>query len=291
MSGQKIIGIDLGGTNVRVGLVEDNKLRNISSVSIHAEGDAEQVMGELFDLVDRSMVPAVEAIGIGVPSVVDTEKGIVYDVQNIPSWKEVHLKEAMEERYHRPVLVNNDANCFALGEKYFGKSQNVHSLVGVIIGTGLAAGIIIDDHLYAGSNCGAGEFGMVDYRDRYYEYYASGQFFQNVHNMKGERAYRKAQKGGQCALAMFDELGEHIGNAIKMILYTFDPEQIILGGGVSRAFPYFKRAMWKRIHTFAYHKSLKSLKVEVSELDNTGVLGAAALYYDYEENSSPESFN
>jgi glucokinase len=152
-------------------------------------------------------------------------------------------------------------------------------MVGLIIGTGIGAGIIIDDRLYAGSNCGAGEFGMVDYRDQYYEYYASGQYFENVHNTKGEVVYQKAQKGDPAALAIFEELGEHIGNAIKMILYTFDPEEVILGGSVSLAYPYFEKTMWERVRTAAYHKSLEKLRVEISELDHSGILGACALCY------------
>src|SRR5690606_24955530 len=117
-----------------------------------------------------------------VPSVVDVDKGIVYDVQNIPSWKEVPLKAIMEERYGVPVQVNNDANCFALGEKYFGQGRDSKAFIGLTLGTGLGAGIILNDKLYAGPNCGAGEFGMVPYLDYHYEYYASGQFFTLLHH-------------------------------------------------------------------------------------------------------------
>jgi glucokinase len=279
-----ILGIDLGGTNARAGIVEDGMPKNVNSISIHSEGSANEVMNELLNLIDQTMDSSVEAIGIGVPSVVDIEEGVVYDIQNIPSWKEVHMKEVLEEQYHRPVLVNNDANCFALGEKYFGKGRNIHSMVGLIIGTGIAGGIIINDQLYTGANCGAGEFGMVDYQDQYYEYYVSGQYFENVYHTKGEEVFRKAQKGDQTALSIFEEFGVHLANAIKMILYTFDPEQIILGGSVSRAYPYFKSSMRERIHTLAYHKSLEKFRVEVSELNNGGILGAAALYYNYQGN-------
>ena len=119
----------------------------------------------------------IKAIGIGVPSVVDTHTGIVYDVQNIPSWKEVAIAQKMQELYKLPVLVNNDANCFALGEYHFGKGKGTKSMVGVTIGTGIGAGIIINGKLYCGPNCGAGEFGMIGYLDKVVEYYASGQFF------------------------------------------------------------------------------------------------------------------
>ena len=283
MSRKKVMGIDLGGTNVRAGIINNDKLDDVISVRIHSDGSVDEVMKDIFGLLDEAIDPSVEAIGIGVPSVVDVEKGIVYDVVNIPSWKEVHLKELMESRYHIPVLVNNDANCFALAEKYFGKGQDAHSMIGLIIGTGMGAGVIINDRLYAGSNCGAGEFGMVAYMDKYYEYYASGQFFQNIHRTTGERVYQKAMEADKTALEIFEELGVHIGNAINMILYTYDPELIIFGGSVSGAYEYFEKSMWRRIKTFAYPKSLEKFRIEVSELENGGVLGAAALYYDYEK--------
>lgn len=280
MDKNRILGIDLGGTNVRAGIVSQDKLENIVSTRIPADGTVNEVLEVIFNLVDPLATQQIEAIGIGVPSVVDIDKGIIYDVQNIPSWKEVALKEIMQQRYHRPVFINNDANCFALGEKYFGKGKNFHSMIGLTIGTGLGAGIIINDKLYAGVNCGAGEFGMVEYRDQYYEYYASGQFFENCYQMNGEVVFKKAQDGDPLSLMIFEELGTHLGNAVRMILYTFCPGLIVLGGSISKAYPLFQKTMWERIHQYVYSNTLNQFHMEVSELENCGVLGAASLYYD-----------
>lgn len=276
----KLLGIDLGGTNVRVGLVEDNSLINVVSSPISKYSEESVILGEIFQLIDQLMDKDVAGIGVGVPSVVDTEKGIVYDVQNIPSWKEVHLKEILEKKYGAAVYVNNDANCFAAGEKYFGKMKNYRNGVGMIIGTGLGAGIFTDGRLYSGTNCGAGEFGMIPYKDSIYEMYCSGQFFKNEFNISGEEAYSRALKGDKDALNMFSLLGGHIGNAVKVVLYTYDPEIIILGGSVSKSFELFKEGMWKEVNSFAYQNSLKKLVIETSELNQVSLLGAAALYYD-----------
>lgn len=275
-----VIGIDLGGTQIRGGLVKENSLSAVIAEKISANGSQEVVIEELFGLTDSLINGEVSAIGIGVPSVVDVAQGIVYDVQNIPSWKKVPLKKMMEDRYHVPVLVNNDANCFVLGEKYFGQGTSAHSFVGLTIGTGLGAGIIVQDKLYAGPNCGAGEFGMVDYLDQYYEYYASGQFFKNCYQTSGEEIFMKAETGNRDALRILSEFGKHLGNAIKMILYTFDPQMIIMGGSIREAYPYFQKSLWERINTFAYPNSLKKFEIKISTLDHSGVLGAAALYYD-----------
>jgi glucokinase len=281
MNDKKIIGIDLGATNIRGGLVSGNKLSEIYSKRIKSEGTAEEVLKDVFAIIENFIGEDTAAIGIGVPSVVDVKQGIVYDVQYIPSWKEVHLKKIIEDRYHIPVMVNNDANCFAIGEYYFGKGAGNENMIGLTIGTGLGAGIIINRRLYAGPNCGAGEFGMVEYLDYCYEYYASGQFFQNVHKINGEEVFQRAKSGDQPARNLYGEMGIHLGNAVKLIMYTYDPSIIILGGSVRFAYPYFGETMWERIKTFAYPKSVESLRIELSDLENSGILGAAGLYYDY----------
>ena len=277
-----VLGIDLGGTHIRGGLVNENNLSGIISQRVNAKGAIEEVLQEVFHFTDKLINPSVTAIGIGVPGLVDVEQGIVFDVTNIPSWKKLPLKKWMEERYHLPVVINNDANCFALGEFYFGKGRGSHSMVGLAIGTGLGSGIIINKKLYTGKNGAAGEFGMADYLDHYYEFYASGQFFQNVHQTDGETVFKNAREGNAEAIKMYEEMGMHLGNAIKMILYSLDVELIILGGSVRHAFPFFSKTMWDCIRGFAFQNSVNALRIEVSELENSGILGAAALYYDEE---------
>lgn len=275
-----IIGIDLGGTNISAGLVIENELQQISSEKINANGSAEEILRELFSATDPLMNDSVNAIGIGVPGLVDHESGLVFDVINIPSWKEIPLQKRMEERYQLPVRINNDGNCFALGEYYFGKGRGCHSMIGLTIGTGLGSGLILNKKLYGGKNCGAGEFGMISYLDKYYEYYASGQYFKNVYQIDGEVVFKNASEGNAEAIRMYEEMGAHLGNAIKMILYALDVELIILGGSVRHAYPYFSKTMWQQINTIAFQKSARSLRIEVSELENSGVLGAAALFYE-----------
>jgi len=277
---EKIIGIDLGATNIRGAIVHENDLSEIIAQRINNKGSEEEVLNEVFTVTDALMNSEVAAIGIGIPGLVDVDEGIAYDVVYIPSWKEVHLRKLMQARYNIPVFINNDANCFALGEYYFGKGKGYDSMIGLTVGTGVGAGIIINKKLYAGRNCGAGEFGMVNYLDNIYEYYCSGSFFENVYGLNGEFIFEKAKQEDAQALKLYDELGMHLGNCIKMIIYTYDPELIILGGSVRHAYEYFEKTMWQQIMTCGFSKSAERLIVEISSLQNSGILGAAALYYD-----------
>lgn len=273
----QILGIDLGGTNLRVGLVDDGKIIRIEETSILYSVKQDDVLNCIYELIDRFIDNDIQGIGIGVPSVVDPEKGIVYEVQNIPSWKEVHLKKLLQEKYKLPVYVNNDANCFAAGEKFFGKAKNYSDAVGLILGTGLGAGLIINNKLYSGPNNGAGEFGMMPYKDKNYEAYCSGQFFDWRNGIKGSDLYKLAAAGNPEAIEIFSELGNNIGEVIKVILYAVDPEIIILGGSVSKSYRFFQKQMRESLKSFAYPKSVEKLKIEVSEIDQIAILGAAAL--------------
>jgi glucokinase len=272
---KEILGIDLGGTNIRGGLVRGNNLSGVISERVNSKRSGEEVLDQVFCFIDKLLTSNVKAIGMGVPGLVVNE--MVYDVVNIPSWKEISLQKLMQDRYQLPVFINNDANCFALGEFYFGKGRGYDSMIGLTIGTGLGSGIIINKKLYNGNNGGAGEFGMIEYLDQCYEYYGSGQFFQNVHSIDGETVFIKATDGNKEAIKMYGEMGMHLGNAIKAILYATDVPLIILGGSVSKAFSFFSEAMWKQVQTFAYKKAREQLKIEVSQLENIGILGATAL--------------
>ena len=280
MNDKSILGIDLGGTNIRVGKVCETKIVDLYSGRISSNGSKIKVVNEVLTSVKNCFDDSVIGIGVGVPSVVDVEKGIVYDVQNIPSWKEVSLKSIMEKEFKVPVYINNDANCFVVGENYFGQGKEYHNIVGLIIGTGLGAGIYLNDKLYLGANCGSGEFGMLPYKDGCFEDYCSGHFFIRKYKSSGEDIFYKAKKGDKKSLQIFREFGLHIGNVISAVVFSIDPEIIILGGSVSKAYKYFKKGMMISLKDFPYKNSIKKLKVVVSNLEHIAILGAAALFYE-----------
>lgn len=282
LKNRTVIGIDLGATNVRVARICEDKIDQIEIEEIVDSDEPADLLVQIQKLIQIVNNDEVQSIGIGVPSVVDVEKGIVYDVQNISSWNKVPVKKILEEKFGKPVYVNNDANCFVLGERFFGKGRGYHSIVGLTIGSGLGAGLILDDCLYSGPNCGAGEVGMFPYMGTFLEQYCSGMFFEGQFAISAKQAFEKAQNGDDNAKGMYEAFGTHLGNGIKATLYAYDPQLIILGGSISRAYPFFKDTMKQAMEDFAYPNSLEALKIEVSELEYVSVFGAAALSLNHQ---------
>jgi glucokinase len=270
------IGIDLGGTNVRAGLVDDKKILDIAAQSIRSSGSVDDVLEDLFAVIDPVFDKRVLGIGIGVPSLVDTDRGVLFEATNIPSWKKVPLRKILEKRYGVAVVLDNDANCFALGEKYFGLGRESLNYVGLIIGTGLGAGIISNGHLHSGLLCAAGEFGLIPYRDSILEHYASGQFFKRF-DWEGAALAQAAKAGDPKALAVFAEYGTHLAFALQLVMYALAPEMILFGGSVSQSFPYFRESLDRGLASFAYPGVLNKTKFKVSKQKEIAVLGAASL--------------
>ncbi len=280
MTEKHIIGVDLGGTNIRVGKVKNNNIVDNYSQQISSNESEEKVLDEIIASIYKTYDDYVIGIGVGVPSIVDVGKGIVYDVQNIPALKEVHLKQILQEEFKVPVYINNDANCFVVGEKYFGAAKDYNNVIGLTIGTGLGAGIYTDGRLYLGANCGAGEFGMLPYKDGIYEDFCSGKYFLNLLKTTGKEIFYKAEMGDKEAISIFSNFGIHVGNAITAIMLAVDPELIVIGGSVSIAYKYFKESIKKVLDNFPYQNSIKRLKIVKSNLEQVAILGAAALYFE-----------
>jgi glucokinase len=271
------IGIDLGGTNIRAGIETDGQIVQQKRSAFNAKGSLADTLVEFVDFVRPLVQPGVTGIGVGVPSVVDVEKGIVLNVVNIPSWEKVPLRAILEDAFGMPVYINNDVNCFILGEHRHGWVRGMKNVVGVSCGTGLGAGIIINNQLFNGNNCGAGEIGLLHYLDHNIEYYASGNLFKVRFGLSAEEAHRRAQQGDAAAQGYWNEFGKHLAEALKAVVYTYDPEAIVLGGSLSKAFDFFQASMYAALQDFTFPDSIRRLRIFQSQDENIPLLGAAAL--------------
>ena len=262
--GNEFLGVDLGGTNFKVGRVKNAKIEEKAKNVVGRELAEKELNTILYRTIDTVITSRVKGIGVGVPGVVEPVDGIIYDIQNLPGWKKIHLKKLLEERYGVPAFINNDANCFALGENFFGKGLKYKNFIGLSIGTGLGMGVIINNQLYNGVLCGAGEIGMVTYKESIIEHYAGSLFFTKNYKQSAKELSEFAQNDDRIALNAFSEFGTHLGEAIKNILYMYAPEAIVLGGSISKAHPFFEKAMNASLKTFAYQRQIEHFKIEIS---------------------------
>ncbi|GAB3234778.1 ROK family protein [Algoriphagus aestuariicola] len=272
-----ILGLDIGGTSIKGGVLVKGHLEDIRSVPTPAMESKEYILETIATFIDSYSAYDFVGIGIGIPGLVDSREGIVLGLANIPSFQHVELKKFLTGRFSKPVFVNNDANCFAIGVHKYGVGKPYKNLVGITLGTGVGGGIVINGHLYSGMFSAAGEWCSAPYLEHNYEYYCSGKFFHNVYKSKPKALAKQALAGDPQAIQAFDEFGRHLGELLKMIMYGLAPEAIVLGGSIRKTFPLFKKSLFKTLETFAYPTVLQNLKILISELDETAIHGAVAL--------------
>jgi len=271
-----VLGVDLGGTKM-YGAVSDLGGKIIDEINIDRHGTSgEESFERLVTLIDDLLASPkvqkrrVRGIGVGVPGVTLHEEGIVKWAYAL-NWKDFPLKARLAERYRLPITVDNDVNLAALGELWFGSGQNVQDMILIAIGTGIGAGIIIDGALYRGSTEASGEIGnMVPGREflgRDYSRFgalesaASGTGIAEraraalqsqrtpveLEGMMAENVFEAARQNQEWAWTIIQETVDYLAVAIANLAVSFDPELIVLGGGVSRSADMLIEPILKRI--------------------------------------------
>ena len=272
-----LLGIDIGGTTITFGLVNGTVIeKRVRIPSFPAGATLEETLEYLSNGIASVLTSATKRIGVGVPTLVDVSRGIVYDAINIPSWKEVHLKDYLEARFSIPVSVNNDANCFALGAAAkVGKPGA--TVVGVTLGTGTGVGIVTRGKLFCGDHCGAGEVCTLPYKDAILEAFCSKQFFEN-RGWNSKKADEAARGGDADAKALFEEFGFHLGYLLSVVMYAYDPSVIVIGGGVANGHSLFYKSMMESLREhYAYAHVLQDLEVCIMTDDEPALVGASLL--------------
>ena len=218
------------------------------------------------------------ALALGCPDLWIPASGEILLINNIPSFNGFSVKRAVEKRFDLPVFQNNDANCFALGEAWFGAGKEYNNMVGVTLGTGLGGGIIINRKIHTGLAGGAGELGCFSFKGGIVEDTCSAALFANKYQKSGIELYQAAKKGDQEALAAFDELGRNIGEMLRTVMFILAPEAFIIGGSVTGAWEFLERPIREEVDKFPVKLISNKTKVlKKAQLDNAGLYGAAAL--------------
>ncbi len=273
---QVVIGVDLGGTKM-FGAIADLAGNILDEAEIDRRGtDGEESFQRLTELIDALLSSReikgrrVRGIGIGAPGVTQHGEGIVTWAYSL-KWKDYPLKAKLVERYGLPIAVDNDVNLAALGELWFGAGQNTSNIVFLTIGTGIGAGIIIDGALYRGAHEASGEIGNMlpgrEFLGKCYDEFgaletmASGigiaerarqalegqRAPEELERLLAEDVFDAARQGQAWATALIDETVDYLAVAIANLTVTFDPELIVLGGGVTRSADLLVEPILRRI--------------------------------------------
>lgn len=271
------IGIDIGGTSIVAARFSESEMLDRTEVPTGADRPADDIMESLFVAIDKVLTDEVVGIGIGMPGFMDSLTGEILQINNIPSFNGFSVKQAVENRFNLPTFQNNDANCFALGETWFGAGKGYNNLVGVTLGTGLGGGIILDRKIHTGLMGGAGELGCVPFREGIVEDLCSAALFSNKYNKTGAELYDEAKGGNKEALMIFDELARNIGELLRIVMYILAPEAFVIGGSVAKAWEFLEKPLREEVDKFLVPMISNKVDLLPAQLDNAGLYGAAAL--------------
>ncbi len=271
------IGVDIGGTSIVAARFSASEMIEKADVPTGAERPAEEIMESLYEAIAKVMTKEVVGIGIGMPGFMNAETGEILQINNIPSFNGFFIKPRVEEHFKLPAFQSNDANCFALGETYYGAGKKYNNLVGITLGTGLGGGIILNRKIHTGLMGGAGELGCVPFHGGMVEDISSAALFKNKYNTTGAEMYKRAKAGDQQALAVFEELATNIGEMIRMVMFILAPEAFVIGGSVANSWDLLEKPLRKEVDKFLVPMISNKVELVRAELDNAGLYGAAAL--------------
>ncbi len=305
-SNQFVLGIDVGATNIKFGLVDSSGKITATSHLVTRDflSHKTKLINALLDECailfkkNRFNINNLLGVGVGLPGLVDVTRGIVRFLPNIPGWKDVPLKKIMEEKLRIPIFLDNDVNLITLGEWKFGAGRGIPNMVCVALGTGVGSGLILDNKLYRGEGFTAGELGHVPLNEKgpkcncggwaCLEQYvgnkplqkkAAGLFKDN--RIQLEEVDRLAEQGNPKALKFWHQIAEQIGCGLVSVVNLLNPRRIIIGGGVSNAYRHIFPVIRETIRKRAMSVPARMVEVVRAQLGNkAGLLGAYALVND-----------
>jgi glucokinase len=299
MSQKFIIGIDLGGTNLKIALLDSKfRIKHKESLNTRKFSDKAELIAAIASAVSRIINnftlnnKDILGVGLGLPGPVDHDKGIVHFFPNIPGWKEVRLRDLLEKRLGLRVSIDNDAKLMALAEYRQGKASRFKNVLCITLGTGVGGSIIIDGKLYRGTNNAAGEIGHLPINESGPDCNCGGiaclEAYIGNNRIKeaGRRLFRKeispeelsnlAKSGNPKAFKIWDDVGARLGLALAGMVNILNLDAIIIGGGIANAGQFLFDKVNKTIRERAMTVQAKQVKVFKAELGNdAGMIGAA----------------
>jgi glucokinase len=309
------IGIDLGGTNIVVGIVTDEgKIVSKKSAPTLASRGATLIIEDMVNLIYKTLglygesMENIELIGIGVPGLVDYNSGIIKECVNL-GWENIDICKILKEKTGKKILIENDANAAAGGEYLFGIMKNNLNSVFLTLGTGVGGGIILNGKLHRGKNGSAAEIGHMVIGDNFYncacgnngcfETFASAtaiikyakklinennedtlilKKIKNSDEIDAKLVFDCAKLGDKLANLVVERFVKYFARGICNIVNILDVEMIGIGGGVSAAGEFFMELLLSDIKKHKLFKDIPVCNIKIATLGNdAGIIGAAML--------------
>ncbi len=310
MTAPLAIGIDLGGTQVRVGLVENGRVLCRAATSTNVRGGPAAILQQFKRLMsavcDTEDYSRIAAVGISSPGPLDSETGFILSIPTLPGWESFPLKDTLEEDLHLPVVVENDGIAAAYGEWQYGAGQGLRHLVYVTVSTGIGGGVVVDGRLMhgrLGMAAHVGHFRMASEgpccscgATACFEAFAAGSALglrarKAAHDFPDSRLAQVstngkidarhvvagARLGDPICLELLHEEASYLGAGFTGLIHLFSPQTVIMGGGVSNAFDLLEDDIHAVIRRDAM-PPFRTIPVVLAGLgDDSGLVGAAAL--------------
>jgi glucokinase len=315
---QSAVGIDFGGTTVKIGLVSAS--RRLKSVRVVPTGlvrtpaaFANTVGAALEALVHEAglRMSQVAGVGIGAPGPVNAASGVIHSMVNVPGWRDVPLAKLLARRIKRPCIVDNDANCFALAEWRAGAGRGSRHMIGLTLGTGVGGGLILDGALYRGAAGAAGEPGhiVIDPRGPRCGCGRKGCLEAWVGTAAivalGRHAVRRSKRlqsmvrarggalaprmlgiagraGDPHARAAWKTIGARLGIGVTNLVNLLNPDRVVIGGGIANNWSLFAPSMMAAVRREAMPAAGRAVRIVRAEIgDYAGVVGAAVLVWEH----------
>ena len=302
------IGVDLGGTNLRVAAIDPrgNVLERVS-VPAHYENGPVPIVAQIVEIVQRVRTASpgiLRGVGIGVPGYINIDAGVVMGAANLPGFDGFPIRDEVQCHLATPILLENDANAAALGEKWLGAGRDVKNLILLTLGTGIGGGIVIDGKVLHGNHGMAGEFGhMTVIPDGNpcgcgncgcLEKHASATAIAAMGRMmhfgreinSSQDVYDLALEGNDRAIRVFEAMGRALGIAVANLINAFDFPLYLISGGPLPAWDFFAPAMFAEIKKRSFTYVRNGTRVEKALLGaDAGLFGAAYLPFQHDVTS------
>ena len=302
------VGVDFGGTFVKIGVCRGAELLETAAPIPTADHPGpEALIRAIADRVAelRSRHGEIAAVGVGVPGLVDHDRGFVHVLTNVPGWIQIPLREILSRQTGLHVTVENDANAMTYAEWRYGAGRGLRNVVGITLGTGVGGGMVLDGRMYRGSQFGAGEIGQMSIHfDGLSGHYGNlGALEKYVGNQQiAEHAQRRyaqaglhrdlaacapkdmaaaALAGDDIARQVWAEVAEWLGTALASIAWLLNPDAFVIGGGVAQAGALLFDPLERRVKSMLSDIVSGSLKILPAKYSNeAGIIGNAALAAD-----------